>query len=100
MRVLTRIGEELERRGDWPAAIALYRRGLDADNLSEPIYRGLMRALATTGDSAEALNVFRRCRELLSIVLGVQPSPDTERLRREIAAGPRSVASRRRVSHP
>ena len=44
-----------------------------------------MRALASTGDRAEAMNAFRRCRELLSIVLGVKPSAETERLYREIA---------------
>jgi ATP/maltotriose-dependent transcriptional regulator MalT/DNA-binding SARP family transcriptional activator len=57
-------------------AIDLYRRGLEADNLAEPFYRGLMRALAATGDQAEALNTFRRCRELLSIVLGIKPSAE------------------------
>jgi DNA-binding SARP family transcriptional activator len=46
-----------------------------------------MRALAAKGDRAEALNAFRRCRELLSIVLGVKPSAETEHLHREIAAG-------------
>ncbi len=69
-----RLGERLERDGDWPTAIDVYRRGLETDNLAEPFYRGLMRALAATGDQAEAINAFRRCRELLSIVLGVKPS--------------------------
>ena len=30
------------------------------------------------GDHAEALRIYRRCRELLSIVLGVQPTAETE----------------------
>ena len=47
-----------------------------------------MRALAATGYRAEALNAFRRCRELLSIVLGVKPSAETDRLYREIAGEP------------
>ena len=46
-----------------------------------------MRALAATGNQAEAINAYRRCRELLSIVLGVKPSAETETLHREIAAG-------------
>jgi DNA-binding SARP family transcriptional activator len=46
-----------------------------------------MRALAATGDQAEALNAFRRCRELLSIVLGIKPSAETDHLYREISAG-------------
>ena len=73
--------------GDLATAIDVYRRGLEADNLAESFYRGLMRALAATGDQAEALNAFRRCRELLSIVLGVKPSAETDHLSREIAAG-------------
>ena len=54
--------------------IDVYRRGLEADNLAESFYRGLMRTLAATGDQAEAPNAFRRCRELLSIVLDIKPS--------------------------
>ena len=78
------------RTATFATAIDVYRRGLEADNLAESFYRGLMRALAATGDKAEALNAFRRCRELLSIVLGVQA------IRRN---GP-SVARNRRGAHP
>ncbi|HYQ99390.1 MAG TPA: BTAD domain-containing putative transcriptional regulator [Casimicrobiaceae bacterium] len=87
VRALLRLGERLEREGDWTTAVDVYRRGLEADNLAETFYRGLMRALAATGDQAEAINAFRRCRELLSIVLGVKPSAETDRLYQEIAAG-------------
>jgi DNA-binding SARP family transcriptional activator len=87
VRTLMRLGEQLEKRGEWTQAIDVYRRGLEADNLAESFYRGLMRALSATGDQAEALNAFRRCRELLSIVLGIKPSAETEHLHREIAAG-------------
>jgi len=89
VRTLQKLGEALERQHDWGSAIDVYRRGLEADNLGESLYRGLMRALAARGDQAEALNAFRRCRELLSIVLGVKPSAETERLHREIVAGER-----------
>jgi DNA-binding SARP family transcriptional activator len=87
VRTLMRLGEQLEAGRDWERAIDVYRRGLEADNLAESFYRGLMRAFAATGDQAEALTAFRRCRELLSIVLGVKPSPETDHLYREIAAG-------------
>jgi DNA-binding SARP family transcriptional activator len=86
VRALMDLGAALERAGDWPAAIDVYRRGLEADNLAESIYRGLMRALAATDNQAEALATYRRCRELLSIVLGLKPSPETERLHRDIVA--------------
>jgi DNA-binding SARP family transcriptional activator len=88
VRTLMRLGEALERGREWAAAIDLYRRGIEADNLAESLYRGLMRSLAATGDRAEAINAYRRCRELLSIVLGVAPAADTERLYREIAVAP------------
>ena len=87
VRTLMRLGEQLEAKGDWEHAIDVYRRGLESDNLAESFYRGLMRALAASGDQAEALNVFRRCRELLSIVLGIKPSAETDQLYRDIAAG-------------
>lgn len=101
VRTLSRLGEHLERQGNFATAIDVYRRGLEADNLAESFYRGLMRSLASTGNQAEALNAFRRCRELLSIVLSVKPSPETDLLSREIAAGafPRAFPDRA-VSHP
>jgi ATP/maltotriose-dependent transcriptional regulator MalT/DNA-binding SARP family transcriptional activator len=88
VRALMELGAALEQAGDWNAAIDVYRRGLEADNLGESMYRGLMRALAATGNHAEAVAVYRRCRELLSIVLGLKPSQETERLYRDyIIAG-------------
>jgi LuxR family maltose regulon positive regulatory protein len=87
VRALMDLGAALERAGDWTAAIEVYRRGLEADNLAESIYRGVMRALSATGNHAEALAAYRRCRELLSIVLGLKPSQETERLHRDIVAG-------------
>src|SRR5262249_15089068 len=62
VRALMELGAALERAGDWTAAIDVYRRGLEADNLAESIHRGLIRALAATGNDAEALTAYRRCR--------------------------------------
>lgn len=94
VRTLSTVGVALESGGDFAGAADLYRRGLEAENLAEPLYRGLMRALAATGDRAEAMNAFRRCRELLSIVLGVAPSAETERLYREISGAAPTAADR------
>jgi DNA-binding SARP family transcriptional activator len=87
---LMELGAALEGAGDWIAAADVYRRGLEADNLVEPFYRGLMRALVATGSPSEALAAFRRCRELLSIVLGLEPSPETQRLYRDIVRDAKS----------
>jgi DNA-binding SARP family transcriptional activator len=91
LRALAALGEALEAARDWDNAIDVYRRGLESDNLAEPFYRGLMRCLTARGEHAEALVAFRRCRELLSIVLGQKPSAETERLFRDISSG-RSIA--------
>lgn len=93
-RALQRLGERLEQSADWRSAVDLYRRGLEAEPLCEPLCRGLMRSLATLGEQAEALNAYRRSRDLLSIVLGVKPADDTERLHRQIATGAYPVAHR------
>ena len=85
VRALMDLGQKLERAGAFASAVDVYRRALEADNLAESLYRGLMRALAASGDRAEAMNAFRRCRELLSIVLGVKPSAETDRLYQDIA---------------
>ncbi|HEU5284619.1 MAG TPA: BTAD domain-containing putative transcriptional regulator [Burkholderiales bacterium] len=73
-------GKALEQSGDRAAAIELYQRSLALDNLAEPIYRRLIACLKDTGEAAEALKVYRHCRELLSAVLGVQPSKETQAL--------------------
>src|SRR5690606_10778437 len=58
VRSLLKLGERLEHAGEWMLACDVYRRALEADNLAEPLYRGLMRSLMATGDHAEALNAY------------------------------------------
>jgi DNA-binding SARP family transcriptional activator len=53
---------------------------LAVDSLSEPLYQRLMIANLSVGQHAEAMQVFRRCRETLSIVLGIPPSSETQAL--------------------
>ena len=78
------IGAWLEGRRQWRAAIDRYERGLAQQMLAEPLYRGLMRCHHALGEPTEALLAFRRCRELLSVVLGVKPGDETEKLHRLI----------------
>jgi DNA-binding SARP family transcriptional activator len=83
-RVVAEVGAWRESRSEWRAAIACYERGLAQQMLAEPHYRGLMRCHAALGEPTEALLAFRRCRELLSMILGVKPSNETETLHRRI----------------
>ncbi|MBK8742788.1 MAG: hypothetical protein IPM02_26400 [Betaproteobacteria bacterium] len=80
LRAVASRGSEAEAGARWSEAIAIYERGLEQDNLAEEFYRGVMRCHLAQGDAAAALRAYRRCRELLSIVLGVQPSPQTQAL--------------------
>ena len=71
----------LEQHRKWNQAAALYSRALELDNLAESLYRRLMICYREVGETAEALRVYRRCRHLLSIVLGIEPSAETEAIR-------------------
>jgi DNA-binding SARP family transcriptional activator len=74
------LGQRLEQVGRPEGAIALYRAALEHDNLAEELYQRLIACHLARGENAQALNAYRRCRELLSIVLGVRPSARTEAL--------------------
>ncbi len=83
-RSLADAGGHWEQRGEWPRAIALYERALDEDSLAEEFYRRLMHCHLERGEPAEAARVYRRCREMLSIQLGIPPSAETEALFKSI----------------
>jgi DNA-binding SARP family transcriptional activator len=84
VRAVLAAGEALERERQWSRARSLYQRALEVDNLAEAIYRRLMVCLREEGDPSGALRAYRRCRELLSIVLGRTPSPETEAVRQSL----------------
>lgn len=78
----------LEHHGRWDLAAALYSRALELDNLAEPLYRRLMLCYRELGETAEALRVFRRCRDLLSVVLSASPSAETRAVHATLACRP------------
>jgi LuxR family maltose regulon positive regulatory protein len=73
-------GAALESSNSFEAAIELYSRGIEADDLVEPFYQGLMRCYQGLDRRTEAVSAYRRLRETLSITLGVTPSSATQRL--------------------
>jgi ATP/maltotriose-dependent transcriptional regulator MalT/DNA-binding SARP family transcriptional activator len=77
-------GRALEGEGRHEEAIGWYRRGLDADNIVETFYQGLMRCHHRLGRRAEAIAAYRSLRQILSVTLGLPPSAASEKLRREI----------------
>ncbi len=73
-------GDSLEQAGDWQSAVSVFRRALEIEPLAEDITQRLMTVLLAHGEQAQALEAYRRCREMLSIVLGVSPSSRTRSL--------------------
>lgn len=83
-RVVRSLGTQLERRSRWATALDVYTRALEHDNLAEELYRGQIRCHLALAQPAEALHAFRRCRQLLSVVLGTPPAPQTLALVRAV----------------
>ncbi len=75
------LGSAHEAHGEWDQAAVLYARALELDNLAEALYRRLMICYRELREPAEALNTYRRCRDMLSIVLNAKPSAETESVR-------------------
>jgi DNA-binding SARP family transcriptional activator len=84
LRQVMSLGGVWENVGDWNRAADAYRHGIEVDNLSEELYRKLMLCEYRQGHSAAALEAYRRCRQMLSIVLGIKPSAETEATYRAI----------------
>ncbi len=62
----------------WQEAANVYQTGIEFDKMAEDLYRGLMICHRELGDHTELTQVYRRCRDLLTRMLGVQPSSKTQ----------------------
>jgi LuxR family transcriptional regulator, maltose regulon positive regulatory protein len=85
VQIVERFGQALEKDGRRNEAAALYERGIALDMLAEPLYRRLMACQIEQGRAAQAMDTYRRCRQSLSVVLGIAPAAETEALHRQIA---------------
>ncbi|MEN8130018.1 MAG: BTAD domain-containing putative transcriptional regulator [Pseudomonadota bacterium] len=81
------LGHYLQQLHRWEAAIEVYHRGLQVDNLVEEFYQGLMQSYHHLGRPAEVIEVYRRCKRMLSIVLGTRPSRNTTVLYDSLSSG-------------
>ncbi|TFZ05939.1 hypothetical protein EZ313_04610 [Ramlibacter henchirensis] len=73
-------GAHLETQGRTLEAIDCYWRGLEADNVVEPFYQGLMRCYHRLDRMPEAVSAYRKLKQILSVTLSLQPSTATEKL--------------------
>ena len=70
--------------GEPQIAVDIARELNEMQPFRETGYQLLMRAHAASGNRAEALRVYERCRALLSRELGVAPSQETQAVHREV----------------
>jgi LuxR family maltose regulon positive regulatory protein len=80
LRAICDAAREREHARRWEDAANLYRSAIELDSLNEGLYRGLMHCHQQLGDHSEALQAYRRCRELLTRFLGIPPNTKTQAL--------------------
>src|ERR1700675_4664927 len=80
LRAIRDAARECEHARRWVDAANLYRSGIELDSLNEGLYRGLMLCHKELGDLGDALQAYRRCRELLTRFLGIPPNAKTQAL--------------------
>jgi LuxR family maltose regulon positive regulatory protein len=86
LRAIRDAARECEHARRWEDAANLYRSGIELDSLNEGLYRGLMLCHQQLGDHSEALQAYRRCRELLTRFLGIPPNAKTQALYHSVRA--------------
>ncbi len=86
LRHIVSVGARWQQLGYWDRAVECYRKGLEIDDLAEQLYQNLMLCHHQLGQHSEALAVYRRCRFILSVVLGIAPSSSTEILHQRLRA--------------
>ncbi len=81
-----RLCQYLLSQGQLEEVIELCGRLLRQDNCWERAYRYLMQAYARCDDFGQVARVYRRCEDTLQDELGVEPSPETRQLYRQLTA--------------
>jgi DNA-binding SARP family transcriptional activator len=79
-RQVAALGARLEALGQHAEAALLYERVVEQQPLAEDTVRRLIVCLLALGQRAKAFEAYRRCRQQLSVVLGLRPAPETEAL--------------------
>ena len=79
-----KLGAHWEGVGQWNMAIECYYKGLEADNLAEELYQRIMICHDRLGRRAEALSAYEQCKQILSTILGIDPSAKTDAIRKSL----------------
>jgi ATP/maltotriose-dependent transcriptional regulator MalT/DNA-binding SARP family transcriptional activator len=76
LRILNKIARQTAKAAEVESTASLFERTIDADPRCEGFYRGLMMLYDAHGRRSEALEVYSRCRSMLTPSLGATPSPE------------------------
>lgn len=88
LRCMSQIAYIWEERGNLEKAVDCYQKSLEADNLVEGFYQRLMLCYRKMGKRTEAIEVYERCKKVLSAVLRIEPSKETNMLYEKILHDP------------
>ena len=86
INLLEELAELLEAEGEIEQAIQRARQLVQMDQLSERYYQLLIRLYINKGDNARAVRTYHQCVEVLEKEMGLDPSPETQKLYRGIMA--------------
>lgn len=86
------LGSFWERQGLPAKAVLCYQRGIEVDDLIETFYQRLMLCLDKTGRQPEAITCYRQCKHVLAVVLGLQPTDETQQIYQAILSHYRQQA--------
>ena len=89
LRAIVRLGDYLEEAGQWEKAVENYERALEVDDLAEELYQHLMTSYFKLGQWTEAIKAYNRCKKMLLVALGIEPSPKTQALYRNLTGSVR-----------
>jgi DNA-binding SARP family transcriptional activator len=93
LRLLAELAVLYRAAGRSERAAELLYRVLQDDPVDEATHRSLIEISMSSGNRTLALRQYQRCRDVLRRELGVEPSPATESLYREVLTGGLASAS-------
>lgn len=87
-RLVQLTGRHYEVLKKWHKAVALYEKGIEADEFREELYSSLMGCHTHLGRYGEAAAVYRRCRKMLNEHFGAEPSADMKAAYEKLSPSP------------
>ncbi len=90
LRHVRKTGYKLCRAKWCDEAVLCYQKGLEADDLAEKFYQGLMKCYHCLGRYAETVAVYQRCQKTLA-AHGIEPSSRTKALYKAVCSDKQKI---------